>query len=190
MTRRTLQRAAFFWLFVTLSAYLVYIYPVQRLTDWLGRPDLLKLPSTVGLWMLMIAILWLSFRRRSRVLEWILFNWLGVGFVFCVLCLIYDLVRLINPLNDQAAAAVILLMGAGLVTFSFITAQTTTHKTLRFHSHRLRKDYRLVQISDVHIGSRSSRFLDRIVQSIQTLHPRSEERRVGKECRSRWSPDH
>ncbi|HIN43839.1 MAG TPA: hypothetical protein EYM85_07600 [Gammaproteobacteria bacterium] len=171
MTRRTLQRAAFFWLFVTLSAYLVYIYPVQRLTDWLGRPDLLKLPSTVGLWMLMIAILWLSFRRRSRVLEWILFNWLGVGFVFCVLCLVYDLVRLINPLNDQAAAAVILLMGAGLVTFSFITAQTTTHKTLRFHSHRLRKDYRLVQISDVHIGSRSSRFLDHIVQSIQTLHP-------------------
>src|SRR5258706_4363785 len=24
----------------------------------------------------------------------------------------------------------------------------------------------------------------------EKLHPRSEERRVGKECRSRWSPDH
>ncbi|MEC9372139.1 MAG: hypothetical protein VYB33_12630, partial [Pseudomonadota bacterium] len=89
MTRRTLQRAAFFWLFVILSAYLVYIYPIQRLTHWFGSPDLLKLPSTVGLWMLMIAILWLSFRRGSRALEWILFNWMGVGFVFCVLCLLY-----------------------------------------------------------------------------------------------------
>ena len=48
-----------------LSAYLVYIYPIQRLTDWLGRPDLLKLPSTVGLWMLMIAVLWLSDRKRG-----------------------------------------------------------------------------------------------------------------------------
>ena len=25
---------------------------------------------------------------------------------------------------------------------------------------------------------------------VKTLHPRSEERRVGKECRSRWSPYH
>ena len=171
MTRKTLQRAAFFWLFVMLSAFLVYIYPIQRLTNWFGSPDLLKLPSTVGLWILMIAILWLSFRRGSRVLEWILFNWMGVGFVFFVLCLLYDLGRLINPLNDQAAAGVILLMGTGLVTFSFITAQTTTHKTLRFHSHRLRKDYRLVQISDVHIGSRSSNFLNHIVQKINMLHP-------------------
>ena len=29
-----------------------------------------------------------------------------------------------------------------------------------------------------------------IVTSIVTLLPRSEERRVGKECRSRWSPYH
>src|SRR5688572_3441054 len=27
-------------------------------------------------------------------------------------------------------------------------------------------------------------------QSAETVQPRSEERRVGKECRSRWSPDH
>ena len=92
MTRRTLQRAAFFWLFVMLSAYLVYIYPIQRLTQWFGSPDLLKLPSTEGLWMLMIAILWLSFRRGSRVLERVLFNWMGDRFIFCVLCLLYDLV--------------------------------------------------------------------------------------------------
>ena len=119
----------------------------------------------------MVAILWVSFRRGGRVLEWILFNWMGVGFIFCVLCLLYDLVRLINPLNEQAAAAVILLLGAGLVTYSFITAQTTTNKMLRLHSHRLKKDYRLVQISDVHIGSRSRNFLNHIVQNINELHP-------------------
>ena len=158
-------------MFVILSAYLVYVYPVQRLSDWLGYPNLLKLSSIIAIWVLWIGVLWLSFRRGSRALEWILFNWMGIGFVYFVLCLLYDLVRLINPLNDQAAAAVILLMGAGLVTFSFITAQTTTHKTLRFHSHRLRKDYRLVQISDVHIGSRSSNFLNHIVQKINMLHP-------------------
>ena len=29
-----------------------------------------------------------------------------------------------------------------------------------------------------------------VVVIAPTLHPRSEERRVGKECRSRWSPYH
>src|SRR5260370_25453426 len=30
----------------------------------------------------------------------------------------------------------------------------------------------------------------RVSRHLQALHPRSEERRVGKECRSRWSPYH
>jgi len=171
MIRRTLRRAVIFWVFIVLSAYLVYIYPIQRLTNWLGHPELVTAPSAVGLWMLMIAVLWLLFRQGSHVLNWIMFNWLGVGFVFGVLCLVYELVRLINPLYDQVAATVILFMGVGLVTFSFVTAQTAAHKTLRLHSERLRKDCRLVQISDVHIGSRSSKYLSHIVQNINTLHP-------------------
>ena len=33
-------------------------------------------------------------------------------------------------------------------------------------------------------------FVRQLGRNKQILHPRSEERRVGKECRSRWSPDH
>ena len=32
--------------------------------------------------------------------------------------------------------------------------------------------------------------LDRLVGRLQNVDQRSEERRVGKECRSRWSPYH
>ena len=171
MTRRTLQRVVIFWLFVVVSAYLVYIYPIQRLTNWLGRPDLLTVPTAVGFWILIIAVLWLLFRQGNHVFNWIFFNWLGAGFVFGVLCLVYEIIRLINPLYDKVAAALILSIGLGLVTFSFVTAQKATHKRLRIHSGRLRKDYRLIQISDVHIGSRSGRYLNHIVQNINSLHP-------------------
>src|SRR5574337_1222482 len=37
-------------------------------------------------------------------------------------------------------------------------------------------------------GSESGRFVARIPRSLHTRLARSEERRVGKECRSRWSP--
>src|SRR2546428_8517908 len=42
------------------------------------------------------------------------------------------------------------------------------------------------------VGKSSGDLLDRVVEVLNTpeLRPRSEERRVGKECRSRWSPYH
>ena len=50
---------------------------------------------------------------------------------------------------------------------------------------RKRKERKLVERGAAHI---SSSFNNTIVTITDTQ--RSEERRVGKECRSRWSPDH
>src|SRR3989475_6292441 len=44
--------------------------------------------------------------------------------------------------------------------------------------------YALVYLSSANAKS------DRVRAYYASLHPRSEERRVGKECRSRWSPYH
>ena len=41
-------RFMIFWSFVLLAAYLVYIYPLHRLTTWLGYPTLLNVPAIVG----------------------------------------------------------------------------------------------------------------------------------------------
>src|SRR2546426_11388744 len=47
------------------------------------------------------------------------------------------------------------------------------------------------EVGDVHLEDRKD--LEESLQAdlvFSVLHPRSEERRVGKECRSRWSPYH
>ena len=43
-----------------------------------------------------------------------------------------------------------------------------------------------------HLGeeARAAKCLSNLKRQIVAIHQRSEERRVGKECRSRWSPDH
>src|SRR5690554_5685198 len=47
-----------------------------------------------------------------------------------------------------------------------------------------------VPASNVLVGSELKAVLNISVPDTTTLHFRSEERRVGKECRSRWSPYH
>ncbi len=171
MVLKTAKRFIIFWSFVLVAAYLVYIYPLHRITEWLGYPALLKLPTLVGLWLIVTAILWLSFRSTSRALEIILYNWMGIGFVFFSLCFIYEVLRLGLTLNDYWAAVIILVVGACVVIFAFATAQRLRCKQLQFRDPRFTRKYRLIQISDVHIGSRSSRFLSRVVATINTKHP-------------------
>src|SRR5688572_24806267 len=50
----------------------------------------------------------------------------------------------------------------------------------------------LVAMNDLNLGPRAKyRKCAKIAGDTSgNYHPRSEERRVGKECRSRWSPDH
>jgi len=40
------------------------------------------------------------------------------------------------------------------------------------------------------VGRQAAQFLPGEIPHVDPLTPRSEERRVGKECRSRWSPYH
>jgi len=168
---KTLKRGTFFWTFVLMAAYLVYIYPIQRLTDWLNYPGLLNLPTIVGLWLLVTAVLRLSFRSSSHTLEMILYNWMGIGFVFFCLCFIYELLRIGLALDDSWAGVGILIVGACITIYAMATARRLSCKQLEFRDPKLTRKYRLVQISDVHIGSRSVGFLRHVVEVINTQNP-------------------
>ena len=51
---------------------------------------------------------------------------------------------------------------------------------------------KFAHIADVHLGTRRETpyLYDGFLNFIDYMELRSEERRVGKECRSRWSPYH
>ena len=49
---------------------------------------------------------------------------------------------------------------------------------------------KLVQLNTVRVNGREITVPRRLVKAYKTGRSRSEERRVGKECRSRWSPYH
>lgn len=76
MASRRYRRAIAFWSFVLVAAYLVYVYPLLRITAWYGRHDAIQWPGALLLWAAVVIGLWLSFSARFTGFKVILVNWL------------------------------------------------------------------------------------------------------------------
>src|SRR5216684_18430 len=79
--------------------------------------------------------------------------------------------------------------------FAVLAALKARGVTILFVSHRLPEVFRLCDRitvlrdgHDIAMFDRAAATVDQVVRAMVGREPRSEERRVGKECRSRWSP--
>lgn len=171
MSERNYRRFFVFWAFVLVSAYLVYVYPVFRILHWYGWGGAVGWYLPLALWAVVSTGLWLSFNGRAAALKTVLVNWMGVGFIFFSLCLVYEIVRLLVQVDDDKAAVWIVAAGTMLSLFAVFVALRLAHRHIRITSPKLGRNYRIVQISDVHIGSRSAKFLHDVVRSINKLAP-------------------
>lgn len=159
-----------FWLLVSVACFIVFVYPVLRMAAWYSGYQF-SLAEIFLLWTAAMACLWFSFRGRKTWLRYFTLHWLGVSFVFLSLTLLYDLVRLFLPLNDQLAVKWLFAGGLLLCLFAVAASHFISVKKLRFNSRKIRRPYRFVQMSDVHIGSRQGAYMDKIVRRVNTLKP-------------------
>ena len=165
------KRVIAFWSFILIAAYIVYVYPLAAISRWSGYPQWSSWPLQLGLWAFIGVGFWLWFRCGSRVLKYILVHWMGVGCIFFSVCALYELIRLLIPINDRHGVIGVVVSGIGLSLFSLLNARYPVIKRLDIASSKLTRTVRLVQLSDVHIGSRSAAYLAHVVQQVNRLDP-------------------
>lgn len=152
----------------------LFIYPILRLCDWLDASALLTTLVFVPL-VTSQVISRVYFRdSRSEIIRFIrrCFDlWLGTSPILLILLLCAELYVLVfNP--DRAAVALVVIGLATLSTIGgFITALYPVVRRIPLSSHKIRQPIKIVQITDVHIGSRSHRFLQQVVRKINDLEP-------------------
>ncbi len=167
------QRAVFL-LVVLLVAGLVLVYPPLRLANlllpgwhaplWLG-PALFLLPITLRFVHEQANHAW------SRAVSAVVLTWLGVCFVMLCLLLPVELLLLTPWFNAQHVGYVVAILTLLIWGYSFYNAMRLHVRTVDVQAPPSARDKRLVQISDVHIGSRQPGFLRPIVDKINTLNP-------------------
>ena len=96
---------------------------------------------------------------------------MGIGFVFFSVCVVYELLCLLLPIDNRLGVVGVISIGVLLSLLSLFNGQRIVVKRNYCVSPKLTRPFRLVQLSDVHIGSRSGRYLARVVDRVNALGP-------------------
>ena len=163
------------FLVVALVLHLpLFVYPLLRLAGWLDLAWWVTLifavPIVGGQ---TISRVWLRHRRtgRARTLRLTADALLGISPV--VLCLLLGAEVLVAVGWVAPALAAVWVLGLSAVAGAVGTfAALNPHLVpVRLRSPKVSMPFRFVQISDVHIGSRSRRFLERVIAQVNAQAP-------------------
>ncbi|MDX1736380.1 MAG: metallophosphoesterase [Halioglobus sp.] len=159
-------------LIVLLLHVPLFGYPVLRLCHWLGLDAWQTTVIFVPLFFSQIVARLYLRHANSGPVFWLRRGadlWLGVSPLLLGMLLLAEVVVALGWLAPQAAAWTLIATGAALMLYSMANAYSPAVVTVQLSSRKLGTPLRFAQITDVHIGSRSQAFLERVMHRVNQL---------------------
>ena len=163
-------------LFIFIFIYLLILYyPISRLGILIGVYSSILFQELIILLLILplISIL-ISRIIRTKITEFISIIsmfWLGISFIMFSLFLIFEILNIIFNLNYFLSGLTIITIVFFLTIIGIYNGNTFNIKIININSEKITKKIRVVQLTDIHLGSRSSRFLEKIVLKVNLLNP-------------------
>jgi len=142
----------------TIIVWLTTLAPITALLSWLlERPTGTWLLTSLTLAPFVTFGLWRIIQDGRPGIRWPVMQYFGWGAVLLPLTIIGAVLTLWLPghIVGLAVFAAWMILGAAGV----LAATRIGERRLTFDDHRIDRPYKLVQLSDVHVGSRSAAFL-------------------------------
>ncbi len=154
--------------------YMMFGYPWWRLSQVLA-PEFHW--GTVELMVLLVspAVVWVASRKVWPPFRYwlarIVYVWLGASWILMCLSLLWEAAYLLAPFEPRTLGYALLALFADVLAWAVFNANRFEVVTVALPSAKLGKTIRALQLSDVHLGSRSPRFLNRVVSASNALNP-------------------
>ena len=152
----------------------LFVYPVLRLCGWLDLSPLVTALLLIPIASSQIASRWLLRdvkRPIARGLRHVADFLLGLSPILLMTLLVFEFAVLLGLVDVWSAAVIVLGISMTISLVGILFALTTVVKKVTFESSLLTAPLRFVQITDVHIGSRSEAFLEQVIRKVHTLQP-------------------
>jgi len=150
----------------------LFAYPILRLCQWLDMDSIQTALVFVPLFFSqLVAKLYLR-RANNGPIFWLRRAadlWLGISPLLLCILVAAELPVALNWITASAAAHTLIGIAAALTVYSVLNAYSPSVVEIKLTSTKLKSTLRFAQITDVHIGSRSSAFLRRVMDQVNSL---------------------
>jgi predicted MPP superfamily phosphohydrolase len=158
-----------FLLVVLLLHLPLFAYPILRLCHWLDLNNWQTAMIFLPLFCSQIVARMYLRHANSGVVFWLRRAadlWLGISPLLLCMLVVAELPVALGWLTPSLAAYGLIGLTLALTVFSVVNAYSPALVKVQLSSRKLTTSVRFVQITDVHIGSRSPAFLQRVMQTV------------------------
>ena len=154
----------------TVIAWLTLIAPMTVLLSWLFERSVGQLLlASLLLAPISFSGLWWAIQNANLKIRWPIMQYFGWGAVLLPLTIAGVIAAIWIP--PQMVGVAVLMAWLMLGVIGVIAATRIAERFLTFDHDLLDRSYKLVQLSDVHVGSRSAGFLHRAVEQALSHQP-------------------
>ncbi len=154
--------------------FAIFAYPPFRVSGVLW-PDWSPGSLELGFLLSGPAIGWLIHQRwRNRWTRGLLrltYTWVGIAFLAFSVIVLWDVLCLIPAGARVFNDSLLITCLTATIGYALMSAHRLAVRRVRVNAPGLSEPIRVVQISDVHVGSRTTAFLRRVVAKVNRLRP-------------------
>ena len=159
------------WLLLgSLIVWLTLLAPLILVIAWLNSWQItMPLLLAALLSPVLMVIVMREFQSSTSRSRWYWMQYLGLGALLLPVVIVGLVLRVF--LDAPIVGALALLAWAVIIPIAWRSANTIHNKHLSIESVKLNSNVRLVHISDVHVGSRSAGYLEKVVKQVLSHKP-------------------
>ena len=159
-----------FYIILFVLTYLFYIFPFETLSQYLSNKTTSKKYLIINTTIFFILIVYyLRSHSTFKPLKIFVYEGLGIGFISFLIISISILVSSLITISEKTIGIISLLIIIIISIYGMFNARKVILKKITVKSSKINRNYNIIFISDVHLGTNTSKHLSKILNKIQTL---------------------
>ena len=159
-----------FYIILFILTYLFYIFPFEILSQYLLNETTSYEYSIINTVIFFILIVfYLRSHNTFKPLKIFVYEGLGIGFISFLIISISLLINSFSSISQKSIGVMSLIIIMAISIYGMLNARRVLLKKITIKSSKINKNYNIIFISDVHLGTNTSRHLSKILNKIKTL---------------------
>jgi predicted MPP superfamily phosphohydrolase len=154
-----------------IFSYLIFIFPFEVLSSWLGRTTSLQETILSTAFVYLVCLYYFRSKSSNKIVKIFVYEGMGIGTISLFVVIFILMVSLVVTINDSQKIFIFFIIFFPSIIYGFFNAKNVSVKQLKFSHSKIKKNLNFVFLSDIHIGSNSSKILKKIIPLINQYNP-------------------